>query len=66
MRRASKMELDHLNVTLFERNGEPWIKFTFVGTDGEETEVETQLDCKCMVIRFNDDQPTPQPKGVLN
>lgn len=48
-------ELKHVIVTLFEKDGDPWIQLKFVAKDGSESVVSTELDCREFRIRFNTD-----------
>lgn len=64
-RKPDIMELDHIRVTLFERDGEPWIKMTFVGTNGEETFVETELDCREFLVRLNVEEKSEEPPPLF-
>lgn len=53
--------LKHVIVTLFERNGKPYIRLLFVANDGEASNVETELDCKSFRINFMEDEPKQLP-----
>ena len=60
--------LKYVIVTLFERDGEPWIRLLFVTHDGGSETVETELDCRQFRINFDDEpkQLPGKPDGSLN
>lgn len=62
--------LKQVIVTLFERNGNPFIRLLFIADNGEQCDVTTQLDCRQFRINF-DAEPTPKqlpakPDSKLN
>lgn len=54
--------LKQVIVTLFERDGEPFIRLLFIADNGEECDVETELDCRQFRINFNREPDAELPK----
>lgn len=52
--------LKQVIVTLFERNGEPFIRLLFIADNGEQCDVEEQLDCRQFRINFTDEPEQPK------
>lgn len=54
--------LKQVIVTLFERDGEPFIRLLFIADNGEECDVTTELDVRRFTINFTDEPDTELPK----